>query len=114
MGEGRPLRLFTDEFRTPIWLADAAIALIALARSDQTGIIHVAGPKRLSRYEMVEQVARLLNIPEPQLVPTSRLSTDAPEPRPADLSLDGSRFVTLFPNLAPGPIRAEVFSNQPQ
>ncbi len=107
--EGRPLRLFTDEFRTPIWLADAATALIALARSNQTGIIHLAGPQRLSRYEMVEHVARLLNIPEPQLVPTSRLSIDAPEPRPADLSLDGTRFVNLFPNLAPGPIRAEVF-----
>jgi dTDP-4-dehydrorhamnose reductase len=109
LGEGRPLRLFTDEFRTPIWLADAAVALIALGRSDQTGIIHVAGPKRLSRYEMVEQCARLLDIRDPQLVPTSRLSIDAHEPRPADLSLDGTRFVSLFPNLAPGPVRAEVF-----
>ena len=112
LGEGRPLRLFTDEFRTPIWLADAAVALIALARSDQTGIIHVAGPKRLSRYEMVEQCARLLDIRDSQLVPTSRLSIDAHEPRPADLSLDGTRFVSLFPNLAPGPIRAEVFGAQ--
>ena len=103
---GQPLRLFTDEYRTPLWLHDAARALIALARSDLTGVIHVAGPERLSRFEMVARFARLLNIPDPNLEPVSRLSIDTPEPRPEDLSLDGSRFVGLFPDLSPRPIHA--------
>lgn len=105
---GQPLRLFTDEYRTPLWLPDAAAALIALARSDVTGIIHVSGPERLSRFEMVARFAQLLNIRNPRLEPVSRLSIDAAEPRPQDLSLDGSRFVELFPQLAPVLIRAEA------
>ena len=106
---GTPLRLFTDEYRTPVWLADAARALIALARSDLTGVIHVAGPQRLSRYELIAQCARLLGLPTTPLVPISRLDIPAAEPRPADLSLDGRRFNELFPALAPRPLHAGVF-----
>ncbi len=106
---GQTLRLFTDEFRTPIWLADAARAVIGLARSDLTGIVHVAGPERLSRYELIARSAALLGISHPNVEAISRLGIAAGEPRPADLSLDGRRFVDLFPDLAPGPLRAEVF-----
>ncbi|TWT40952.1 dTDP-4-dehydrorhamnose reductase [Phycisphaerae bacterium RAS1] len=105
---GRPLKLFTDEHRTPIWLFDAARAVIALARSDETGLIHVAGPERLSRLEMIERVARLLAIHEPKLEPISRLAISSAEPRPADLSLDGSRFLARFPQLAPQPMSAAM------
>ena len=104
------LRLFTDEHRTPVWFADAAEALITLARSDVAGLIHVAGPERLSRCEIVEQFAKLLDITNPLFERVSRLSIETKEPRPADLSLDGSRFARLFPEQAPGPIRAEVFA----
>jgi dTDP-4-dehydrorhamnose reductase len=116
-----PLRLFTDEHRTPVWVVDAARALIALARSGlcdgprrpaagHDGVIHLAGPERLSRFEMVERFARLLGIADPALAPVSRLSIDAAEPRPADLSLLGERFARLFPECAPGPIRKGVFA----
>jgi dTDP-4-dehydrorhamnose reductase len=107
---GQPLRLFTDEYRTPVWLPEAATALISLAGSDITGIIHVAGRERLSRFEMVECFARLLNIRNAKLQPVSRLSIHAPEPRPEDLSLDGTLFAERFPQLVPGPIRADVFA----
>ncbi len=107
---GQSLRLFTDEFRTPIWLPDAAAAIVGLARSDLSGLIHVAGPERLSRCAMVERFAELLGIDSPVFERISRLSIDAREARPADLSLDGARFRELFPKLTPGPIRGEVFA----
>lgn len=105
---GAPLKLFTDEYRTPIWLADAARALIGLARSTRTGLIHVAGPERLSRYELVERCAGWLPDVQPNFIAISRTAIDAPEPRPADLSLDGRRFAGEFPELAAGPLRPEV------
>lgn len=105
---GRSLRLFTDEFRTPVWLADAAQAVIGLARSDVTGVLHVAGPERLSRYGLIAHCAELLGMSQPKLVPISRLDTEAAEPRPGNLSLDGSRFAKLFTDLTPGPLRAAV------
>ncbi len=108
---GVPLPLFVDEFRTPAWVADVSRALIGLARSDLTGIVHVSGPERLSRYELLARCAALLDIKSPNLVPTSRLSTAAPEPRPADLALDGRRFAAAFPDLVPGALRADVFAD---
>jgi dTDP-4-dehydrorhamnose reductase len=108
---GEPLRLFTDEFRTPAWLGDVAEALIALARSSMIGVVHVAGPIRLSRYEMGERIARALGIERPNLVATLQGTVPTPEPRPPDLSLAMERLPTAFPRLRPGPIRAEVFAN---
>ena len=104
----QPLRLFTDEFLTPVWLADAARALIGLARGDLTGVIHVAGPERLSRYELIARCAALLGIYAPNLIPVSRLEIAAAEPRPADLSLDGAMLVRRRPDLQPGALRAAV------
>jgi len=101
---GRPVALFIDEFRTPISLVDAARALVGLALSEHCGLIHVAGPQRFSRYELIERIARRLSIVRPWLVPVSRLSAQGPEPRPADLSLDGAIFRREFPGLAPGPV----------
>jgi dTDP-4-dehydrorhamnose reductase len=102
---GQPLKLFADEFRTPLWLPDAAAALVALARSDLAGVIHLAGPQRLSRLEMIEQVAAAREIDHPTIVPVSRLSVPSAEPRPADLSLDAARFLAQFPRLAPRSVR---------
>jgi dTDP-4-dehydrorhamnose reductase len=103
---GEPLKLFVDEWRTPIWVADAARAVIGLARSEVSGLIHVGGPERLSRYELIEKAAALLGVADPNLQAVSRLSIAAAEPRPADLSLDGSVFLRTLPDLAPQPLSA--------
>ncbi len=107
------LRLFIDEYRTPVWVRDAAAALIGITRSEIAGVLHVAGPQRLSRYELVERFARLLGVDGPLLEPVSRITVDAPEPRPADLSLSGARFAAHFAELQPGPIRAEALAAPP-
>ncbi len=105
----QPLRLFVDEHRTPLWFEDAARALVALGRSGETGILHVAGPERLSRYDLLARCADLLGIENPAFEAVSRLDVAASEPRPADLSLCGARFVERFPDCAPGPVRGEAF-----
>ena len=66
-----------------------------------SGVLHVAGPQRLTRYELIERLARVLGHEDPQLEAIVRESVAAPEPRPADLSLDATRFVAEFPHLAP-------------
>lgn len=101
----KPLKLFTDEHRTPLWLPDAAAALLLIARSEATGVLHVAGPQRLSRYEMLTEAAAGLGVTESRLIPISRLSVQAGEPRPADLSLRDDRFASLFPRFQKTPLR---------
>jgi dTDP-4-dehydrorhamnose reductase len=94
---GRPVNLFTDEWRTPLALPAAAAALVEVARSDVTGVLHVGGPERLSRLEMGQRLAAHLGAPAAPLVAVSRTSAPAAEPRPRDVSLDSSRWRALFP-----------------
>jgi dTDP-4-dehydrorhamnose reductase len=98
---GMPLAFFTDELRTPLHYASASRILIRLAASETGGLIHVGGPERLSRYELMRRVAAVLGI-DPHLVqPNLRADVPLLEPRPADVSLNSSRLIAQFPDLAP-------------
>jgi dTDP-4-dehydrorhamnose reductase len=44
--------LFTDEIRCPIAAQDLAGALLELAQTNYAGVLHLAGPEALSRYEL--------------------------------------------------------------
>ncbi len=87
--QGQPLKLFVDEWRTPLALADAARALLAIARSDVRGVLHVGGPERLSRRARSSRwdVVWLRNgdCPKPTLVPIRR--DDLPRSRAAVLGM---------------------------
>lgn len=94
----QPLPLFHDEWRTPLSLQAAARALLALTDSDPVGLLHLGGPERLSRLEMGRRLAVFLGCDSAAIVPVSRTDIVALEPRPADLSLDSSRWRGLFPH----------------
>ena len=44
--------LFDDEWRTPLPVESAAAALVELSERPHAGLLHVAGPDRLSRHEL--------------------------------------------------------------
>jgi dTDP-4-dehydrorhamnose reductase len=90
--QGEPIRCFTDEWRTPLPLQEAAKSLLALAVSPVTGLLHVGGPERLSRYEMGLRLARPLGVSEKLVLPITRADMTAPEPRPRDVSLDSNKW----------------------
>jgi dTDP-4-dehydrorhamnose reductase len=96
---GRPVTLFTDEWRTPLDLTTAARALAALAVSEITGTLHVGGPERLSRYEMGVRLAAALGVEASAIVAMTRAEAPAAEPRPRDTSLDSSRWRAAFPEI---------------
>jgi dTDP-4-dehydrorhamnose reductase len=49
----RPVSLYTNEYRTPLHAADAAMALAGLALGDDgPPLVHLAGPERCSRWEL--------------------------------------------------------------
>lgn len=97
---GRPMRLFVDEWRTPLALVTAAEALVEIARSDFHGLLHLGGPERLSRQEMGARLARHFGCSDAHLLETTRESVSAPEPRPRDTSLDSSLWRQAFPAVA--------------
>jgi dTDP-4-dehydrorhamnose reductase len=57
--EGRaPYAFYTDELRCPMAVGDAAAALVEIAHQPLSGILHVAGPDAVSRYELACLIAR--------------------------------------------------------
>jgi len=100
------LRLFTDETRSPLWLDDAARACVRAASSELTGVMHLGGPERLSRFEMGERIVSALGVSPGLIEPASRSEIGHDEPRARDVSLDSSRYVAQFGE-APGRTMAE-------
>lgn len=86
----RPVRLFVDEIRHPIWAWNLAEALLELAASDVYGLIQVAGPQPLSRYEYGCVLLAALGHSPDGLVEGVYAAEIAPD-RPRDLTLDLSR-----------------------
>jgi len=84
---GRTLRLFTDEYRSPIHASVTARAVWELALAGATGVYHVAGAERLSRWEIGHIVAARC----PELSPrieASSIKDYHGVPRPPDTTLN--------------------------
>jgi len=91
LGAGRPVSLFTDEYRTPVDPESVADAVERLLSARVSGLLHLGGPERLSRYQLGRRVARTLGVSEANIVAARQAEYTGPEPRPADVSLDSGR-----------------------
>ena len=85
------LKLFVDEFRSPIPAEVTASVIWDLALSNCPGLYHLGGTERLSRFEIGMALAEKW----PELKPKIQeaFSRDYPKPpRPADTSLDCTKI----------------------
>ena len=89
------ISLFTDEFRTPVEAGDAARGIVQMLAQGVTGIIHLGGPERLSRYDFGRIMARQFHLSLAQMVPKHRAEVNLPAPRPGDTALDSRRAFAL-------------------
>lgn len=91
---GEMPRLFTDEWRCPIWVENLAAALTELGEGDYGGLLHVAGTQPLNRYEFGLKLMEALGGSSEQLVgvPSGQSGTL----RPLDCTLDVSRARNLL------------------
>jgi dTDP-4-dehydrorhamnose reductase len=99
-GAREPLTLFTDEYRCPVRTDDLAAALVELAGNDYAGIVHVAGPERLSRHALGLRIAAFYGL-DPARGIRPGLSTDSGMVRPRDCSLR----IDLARNVLQTPLR---------
>ncbi|MBI4880667.1 MAG: SDR family oxidoreductase, partial [Planctomycetes bacterium] len=94
LSRGERLRLFVDEFRTPILADDVAQVILRILPEHEPQILHVAGPERLSRYDLGLRVAAAHGL-DPAGIEAVRRDDVATTPRrPKDLSLDITRLRT--------------------
>ena len=98
---GQGMKLFTDEFRSPIPAVETARAVWELAGRNYAGIFHVAGAERLSRWQIGQLL--LKRWPETKTRIEPALAGDFPgPPRAPDTSLDISKAQSILSAPLPG------------
>jgi len=103
-----PQTFFEDEYRTPLDFRTAADALVRLAESGASGVVHVGGRERLSRYDLARRAAAALGFDPALILANRQRDATFPEPRPADVSLDTTRLAALLPGLDRPPVERAV------
>ncbi len=87
-------RLFTDEYRCPIFVDDLAAALLELVARPYRGILNIAGAQRLSRHAFGQILARAHGR-DPTRLPAGQ-SRESDQPRPRNCTLDIRRARSLL------------------
>ena len=100
LARGDSPRLFIDEFRTPLDVSEAARALVELAGGSFSGLLHVAGPDSLSRFELGGLVLRAAGHGGDEIaslvLPARQAELNLDPPRPADVCLATERARSLL------------------
>jgi len=95
------MKMFTDEFRCPIFAGETARAGWELVAGDCAGIFHAAGAEKLSRWQMGQLMAQ--RSPELASKMEPGLTKDFPGPaRAPDTSLDISKIQKILSRPLPG------------
>lgn len=102
---GNELKLFIDEFRTPVSGTTAAQGLL-LALEKVQGLIHLGGKERISRYDFGQLLVEVLQLPDSGLKSCRQQDVKMAAPRPADVSLDSSQAFAL--GYQPPSLKAEL------
>ena len=96
----RPIRLFVDEFRTPVDIQSAAQGILHLLGRAR-GILHLGGRRRISRYDLGLMIAARLAVAPTMLEPVEIQSLTLEVMRSPDCSLDSHRAYSLGYDPAP-------------
>lgn len=83
----KPTHLFVDEYRTPIRAETLAEKVFQRMRSEAGGIVHLAGEKSCSRFELARQIASDHELPHHQIFPRKRCENKWAHIRPQFLTL---------------------------
>lgn len=97
LSEGKPVRLFSDQIRSAVYVPDAAemIARLVSLKEDafsKDRLFHMSGPERISRLEFGETMCRVFDLDSSLLIPTRLADLTLPARRPLNCSLDGRRL----------------------
>ncbi|RMH54499.1 MAG: NAD(P)-dependent oxidoreductase [Candidatus Hydrogenedentota bacterium] len=101
-----PVRLFVDEFRSPLSTRGAARILLSLL-GNASGLVHVGGERRVSRYELGRALAEVWGIDPERVKPIRQDEVPTAVPRPRDVSFETKRLREL--GIPPPPFEEDLF-----
>ena len=86
----KEISILEDQFTSPTYVPNLSNMLIEIATRQITGVIHVSGATRISRYNLAELIANKLNLDKKLLLQTKTDQMNWKAQRPKDSSLDVS------------------------
>lgn len=89
--EGKPLKIFTDQVRTPTYVEDLAAGIIAIVEKGATGTYHLSGEDLRTPYEIAIETANHLHLNASLVTPVTADEFDQPARRPAKTNFDISK-----------------------
>ena len=92
---GDSIKLFTDEYRCPIHAEATAQAIWELVRANCTGIYHLAGSARMSRFEIGQAIADTQSDTDCVILASS-ITEYQGSPRAADTSLNCGKIQKIL------------------
>jgi len=90
--DGKKLKMWNDVFFSPILVNNLVEVLIAMYHQNLSGIYHVAGTERCSKYAFGQEVARAFGLDENYIEPSSMAEAALKAPRPKDPSLNVAKI----------------------
>ncbi len=99
--KGKGMNLFTDEFRCPIFTGETARAVWELVNQGRTGLFHIAGAEKLSRWQIGQLVAARWPQLNPKIAPGLAANFPGP-PRALDTSLNITKVQEVLSVPLPG------------
>jgi dTDP-4-dehydrorhamnose reductase len=92
---GQKMKLFTDEFRCPIFAGETARTVWELVAQNRAGLLHVAGAEKLSRWQIGQLLAKRWPELKVDIEPGSARDFPGP-PRAPDTSLNISKAQSIL------------------
>jgi len=92
----KQIDILIDQFTSPTYIPNLSRMLIEISERRITGIIHVAGASKISRYQMASMVSDKLNLDGTLLKQISINKMKWVAQRPKDSSLDVSRASSIL------------------
>ena len=96
----KKIKIVKDQYTSPTYVQNLSRMLIEVAIRQITGVIHLAGASRISRYDLALLVAEKFNLDRKLIIPTRTEEMNWKAKRPEDSSLDVS-FATSILNEKP-------------
>lgn len=93
--KGESVSLFTDEYRTPLYLGDLVKIVSVAIKQDMEGTYHLASRDRISRYDLGLKFAETFGYDKDLLIASSLNDYTGPK-RPPDVSLKTRKLLDKF------------------
>ena len=88
---GKQVRVVTDQFITPTLNTNLAKMVLEAADRRLSGVYHLAGATRISRYDFARELARVFDLDSDLIIPSRMADLKWDAKRPKDSSLDTSK-----------------------